>query len=247
MSEATTFTLIHGVDETEIEYMSPDDIAAREGGARGQFQERELLEDLIEYDIEGTVIDGGANVGNHTLFFLKYLTTVSHVISVEAHPEIAAVLEGNIERNFVKPDFPTSTSWDLVEAALAQPGKTECHLSAIPPGNAGRTHIVRGPGNPAKKMLVKCTTLDDIWKRHQRDTRFGLKVGLIKLDIEDSECEAIEGATQLLTDCRPLIVAEHHTSEQMHRFGSLVRPFGYMVTENRYEPRGETRIWRCDG
>lgn len=236
MSEGTTFTLTFGVDETQLEYMSANDIAAKEGGKKGQFQELELLENLLARDIDGIVIDGGANIGNHTVFFLKHFPTIAAVMSVEPQPAIFEVLMRNVERNV---DL-TQVHWCPINVALAQEGKKTCHLSAMPYGNAGRTRVVRGGGmfNRDKVLEVPCRTIDELWSQalHER-------VGLLKLDIEDSECQAIEGAMRMLADCRPIIVAEHHNGDLFDRFESLVRPFGYKVSDKRFEPRGETRIW----
>lgn len=241
MPEPIYIAAFDGV-ETHLEHTHERDVTVKEGGLRGKFQELALLRDIAAMQLDGIYIDGGANIGNHSLFFLTHCPHMTALISIEAHPTMAKILDRNVKRN-----FPDGVNWTGIQAALERHGKKTCHLSSIVPGNAGRTKIVRKPNDGAKETEVACITLDaindSVNHRNEGFSGYSERISLLKLDVEDSECQAIEGGTQLLIDHRPVIVAEHHNKEFFDRFESLVRPFGYKVTAKKYDPRGETRVW----
>lgn len=230
--------------EFEMEYLFEKDVAIQEAGNHGRFMELPLLKEIERREIEGIYIDGGANIGNHTIFFHEFCPTRG-VIVIEGHPQIFEVLERNLAR--VRSDAkPRIGAWNK---ALWRPGQKTCHMGRVVPGNAGRTKVYMGGDQfaPTKDVEVECVTLDEIFSfvvgaaavapSLDRD-----KVGLLKLDIEDSEVFAIKGARQLLEMDRPLIIAEHHNEKFFNDFKAEVEPFGYKPGL-RFAPRGETVIW----
>lgn len=70
---------------------------------------------------------------------------------------------------------------------------------------------------PAKER-VRAITLDEWWNREGRP-----RVDFLKMDIEGAEVEAIEGASRMLVECRPLLLVEaYHLRNGQRTFG-LVR------------------------
>lgn len=71
---------------------------------RGLFYEREELEIIKRHFRGGVFLDVGANVGNHSLYALKFLNA-SRVIAVEPNPDAYNILRVNIALNDVSDRF----------------------------------------------------------------------------------------------------------------------------------------------
>lgn len=198
-----------------MDYVFKAEIAALRAHKTGQFQEVPVLEWLKKKNLKGVYIDAGAHVGNHTLFFLEHCPS-TRVISVEAHPQIYALLKGNIARN-----AKNHGRWSHHnKAAWSKSGET-VGMAAIPPNNAGHTHIVNTGGRKGEKpsVMVETAALDDLY--HVDD------VAVLKIDVEDVEEQVIMGALTVLAGSHPVIIAERHNKQQLDAFEKLIAPFNY--------------------
>src|SRR5512144_1939846 len=84
----------------ELETFAPDDLIGQEIRETGTFFEIELLEHLAIHGPRGGVfVDVGANIGNHAVFFGKFLA--ERVVCVEPHPDLVPLLTRNLEMNAV--------------------------------------------------------------------------------------------------------------------------------------------------
>jgi FkbM family methyltransferase len=216
----------------EVEYMSAKEAAIRGNEASMSFQETPLLRRIAKMGLDGTYLDIGANIGNHSIFF-NWHTKADRVIAFEPHPITRRVLIRNLLQNGCTRVEPSHFAfWD-------KPCKL--HMDDLPCLNAGRAQIVELGGKFAKKKKheVEATSLDVICRPKH-------KVSLIKMDVEDSEERVIKGGLEFLARERPVIVAEHHDNNYLQRCCDLLRPLGYKLDPELFEPRGETRLWIPD-
>lgn len=149
----------------------------------GDFYERNILDYLRDnYPIHECILDIGANIGNHTLYFDKYLDYKS-VVAFEPVPDNFNLLRENTKKAY--------SIWCRPEAVGEETGITHMTINR---DNMGACEI-----NPNGSLKVHQIRLNDI---------FVPQVTLIKLDAEWSEPGVIEGARPLLEEDQPLILIE---------------------------------------
>ncbi|MGI9212661.1 MAG: FkbM family methyltransferase [Methylococcaceae bacterium] len=131
------------------------------------------------------IIDAGANIGNHTLFFAG-VCRARKVYSFEPLKEIFKILEKNISINGFDQVMP-------INAVLgANPGYAS--LDSFIPNNIGATSFALGTEGNYEITTIDALNLD--------------KVDFIKMDVEGAQQSALEGAKQTLTRCRPRLWIE---------------------------------------
>lgn len=172
----------------------------------GAFYEQKMLEEigpLIPDD--GLVIDAGANIGNHTIFFGKILG--ARVIAFEPNRETFRILEKNTALNDL------SARVELHRAALGG-HEGRGRVVEIDTRNRGMDRIV---SDAEGDVAIVC--LDEVVA-----DRF---VHLIKIDVEGMEAEVLRGASSILQRCNPHIIAEAATVQELVRIEEMLRPLGY--------------------
>jgi FkbM family methyltransferase len=150
---------------------------------------------------DACAIDGGANVGLHTLGLARRLGT-GRVIAVEANPKTFATLEQRTK------SFPQVTR---IHAALQddpERGQISFNCSSTHPGRSGVSRlwdrIAPDQVRYDEPLTVTATTIDRIVQE------YGLaRLDFIKLDLEGGEYHAVRGARHSLATLRPLVVSEH--------------------------------------
>jgi FkbM family methyltransferase len=192
----------------------------------------ELLDIRRELHGPGVVaIDGGANIGVHTLEWAKHMTGWGRVLAFEAQERIFYALAGNVAIN-------NCFNATLHHAALgAQLG--QIHIPKpdhFKPASFGSLELRQRENNefigqrvdytPEHSEPVQMLTLDSL----------GLKrLDFIKLDIEGMELEALSGAAATLTQHKPLMLIETIKTDAtaLHRFldqhGYQLFPMGINV------------------
>ena len=156
----------------------------------GQYEKEEIALILSHFRrrIESrTVIDVGANIGNHSLAFAE---VAARVIALEPHPVTFKLLELNIRNH------PNVTALNVGAS-----DRTATLEAVTPPYNAGACAI--GSDAPGERVALRVQPVDDL-------PDLG-NVGLIKIDIEGHETEAIRGMQRLLREQEPLIVIEQNS------------------------------------
>lgn len=134
-----------------------------------------------------TVIDCGANIGNHTVYFAK-ICKASKVISFEAVPSTYNILKRNIELNELS---------DTVEIHNNALGDTERMVSmkVETTENIGGAHVVEGSDGSVKMIPLDSIGIDN-------------KVDFIKIDVEGYEYNVLMGARGLISKYKPIIMIE---------------------------------------
>lgn len=175
-------------------------------------------------------LDVGANVGEMVIPAGQAVGPTGRVIAVEPNPHTAALLRHNIALNGVN-------NVTVVEAAIANRNGTI--QMVIPPSNLGGVRAMATPddlnelirvsqnmtvvslnqdnlGKPVHEPFdpagvetveVRCTRLDDL------AAELGIsRVGVIKMDVEGFELEAIRSASVLLEGADPPVVTLEYSN-----------------------------------
>ena len=167
--------------------------------------------------LNGSMIDVGANIGNHSLYFSKFF---HKIYSFEPNPRTFALLQINasLAQNVVCYNFGLSD----------RAGLAELHTS---PSNSGTARIVSGRVD--NSQTIELRTLDSIAELGECDVR------LIKIDVEGHELSVLTGAKRLIQKCRPIIIFEQNVTEFRHGSSDsieLLKELGYrrFATVERY-------------
>jgi FkbM family methyltransferase len=215
--------------QTKLRYPTDKDIAVKEGGGAGKFQELRLLERIRAMGLSGTYVDVGANVGNHTLYFANFCRA-DRVIAIEAHPHIFECLQFNVNQNSHKTTIQKMNlaAWDRPETLW---------MDLPVPGNSGRSQIV-GLGKFGKTARLRTVgvPLDEA-------INYVDDVSLIKIDVEDAEMQVLRGARGIIGVQKPVVVTEAHDSRFLKKHADFLTPLGYKLDPETFDPRGETRLW----
>lgn len=228
MRSEKAYVIRYGGKRFALHYTSDVDVAVKEGGGVGRFQELKLLEQITSMRLGGTYVDVGANVGNHTLYFANF-TPADLVVAIEAHPKILSVLESNVARN-------PKVAMVHVRTFAAWESEGFAHMGSPIPGNAGRSQLDGLGKFGGRKHRVRTARLDDRLQDLEDIT-------LMKMDIEDAEIPALRGARRILAEHNPVLITEHHTEQQLKQAKRILFPLGYELQGQTYDPRGETKLW----
>jgi len=157
----------------------------------GYFYERDLLENLARHVRPGeTIVDVGANIGNHTAFFLAVIG--AKVIAVEPQKKVFAALERTVALTGLA-DRAT-----LYNKALGA-AEGAASVSRTMANNIGATQVSAAAGG-----AIEMTTLDAICSE---------PVHCIKIDVEGQELEVLAGGRTTIDRDRPLLYIECFTTD----------------------------------
>lgn len=211
MDPSETSFSYRGHAVTLATFGADDHISRIVASTRG-FYELDVLERAAVLHLPGTaIIDVGANLGNHTVFFAKILG--AHVHAFEPFPPAFALLERNIARNALG---------DRVVATRAAIGRDVGAgvLDVAEAGNRGKTKVRRDVHGD-----VAIATLDSL--------AIARPVGLIKVDVEGAECEVLRGGEHLIARDRPDLFVEAEDDAAFARLLERALALGY-VFAGRY-------------
>jgi FkbM family methyltransferase len=164
----------------------------------------QLLQIRRKHHGDGVIaIDGGANIGVHTIEWAKAMTGWGSVLAVEAQERIYYALAGNVAIN-------NCFNATVINAAIS----SESGTLQIPnpnyslPSSFGSLELRQRAGNEFigqqidyanNTVIVRKVTIDEINLP---------RVDFIKLDIEGMEMEALEGARQTIDRSVPILLIE---------------------------------------
>lgn len=195
--------------------VDPEDHIGRVISKSGRFYESDLLEDayqkLLVSGNKGVVIDVGAHVGNHTLWFTAICGR--NVIAIEPNPESVLQLNSHLRMNRM---------WDRTEIYQVALG-AEDGRGRYFPGPAGNTGMGRVLNDIDGEVSV--TSLDSVMEA-ARLYNPDRKAALIKIDVEGSAVDVLQGAAETLERDRPLLYVEGDLDEIQGHLGDSWRGFG---------------------
>lgn len=168
-----------------------------------------------------TVLDVGANVGNHSLFYGAY-TSASLIYPFEPNPVAYRVLKKTVALNNLGGkinDAHLGLAIGASEGTVYVGGEYE--------NNLGARFLTAGPVSQ-KAENVRCVTLDSL--------QIEGPVSLIKIDIEGMEIAALMGAQSLIRTHRPAIAVEVNEKNEV-AFWKWVEEANYEVINMFHESR----------
>ncbi|MGQ7848367.1 FkbM family methyltransferase [Granulosicoccus sp. 3-233] len=152
----------------------------------------DFLKPVEDAFARATVIDAGANIGNHSLFFSHYF---QQVVAFEPNPSTCRLLAFNTEQ---------VDNISIVNQGL---GDEQGTLLLVEDSmNMGASSIVRKAGADERQIPVQIETLD-------RATADIDCIEMIKIDVEGFEINVLTGASGLIARHQPIIVFEQHAGE----------------------------------
>lgn len=211
-------TITHNGKEFQVDSPSETDLITRRFWKKGQFYELGVLQWMQGNAKGGTWIDGGAHLGNHSIFIANFCDC-DKLYSIEPVTPVYKSMVKNVQRNIDQSFFWLPENWALADSAglLASWGELDYN-------NLGNTkltvdHARSLHSEPTHDSYAVTMTIDNIAKNDD--------VTMLKLDIEGGELMALTGAWRTINRCRPAIVVEAHTSEQLAEIIHLLQPLGY--------------------
>ena len=155
--------------------------------------EKGLLYSLDDFLKPGDCfVDVGANIGLMSIYASKLVGESGEVIAYEAHPETFNWLTFNIELNKI-------SNIKANNFALGSEPSQLFIYDNWQVNRGGASLIVKD--EQSKSYPVEVKRLDDCLPRN-------LKPKVIKVDVEGFELEVLKGATQTITDFKPILVIE---------------------------------------
>lgn len=151
-----------------------------------------------------TVLDIGANIGNHALFLVHVAR--ARVLAFEPNTEHCETINRCIELN---------NCGEMLSVYNLALGSTdgEGQLVFVNPQNTGEAQVKLGSGDVKVKRVDSLSMPD--------------RVAMLKIDVEGMELEVLKGASETLKRDRPLIYSEFLSLEKAQAAYSYLRDFGY--------------------
>lgn len=164
----------------------------------------------------GVIIDAGANIGNHTVYFNHYFAP-KRMYCFEPQSAVFEILCRNIELNAATADIrPQQT---LLGAAKGQGS-----LANYKQGNHGAAAFAE-----AEDGETPMISLDEAVLRSDHK-----KVSFIKMDVEGFQNSVVKGADSILGQGKPVLWIEVGVDERAS-LDALLEPYGYTgepITKN---------------
>ncbi len=174
------------------------------------------------------LVDCGANIG----YWSSRFASSTHVVAIEPNPDVFSVLSQHATRN----------GFTSVHAAIwSEPGLT-VDFTWNPDEHEAGAMTAAAETAGTRKAPVTTTTLDAVHAEHGDG-----RIGVVKLDVEGVEREAIDGGISILSS--GLLVYEDHGRDFKHETTASVLERGFVVRwphdDGSYEPIAD--IDRLDG
>lgn len=172
--------------------------------------EATIVQRLIEPGT--TYIDAGANFGVYALYAAQI--PGAKVCAIEPQPHLVEAMSRSVAANRLH-------NMIIIEAALAEKnGSAELFVDAGGSGSASICAHVNA--SATQRVHVRTATLDSIVADHQL-----APVGLLKMDLENAEWLALQGARELLSRDAPFVIFEAGSRQPQHEVFALLTDAGY--------------------
>jgi FkbM family methyltransferase len=185
-----------------------------------------------------TVIDAGAHIGYMTILAALAAGARGHVVAWEPHSQLFATLEQNVARVAARSPMAKIT---LRHAALASTsGSAELVIPDLDSRNDATSHLAGSGGASNRTVPVTLETIDDVLG----DT----PIDVMKLDVEGSEFQVLDGAKDALRRgrIRHIVFEEHQgpasdVARLLEAAGYEIFAIGWSIRGPKIGPRG-TRL-----
>ena len=179
-------------NDTEI-FIYDNEIVSNNMCEKNNFFEIEFLDYIYNnYNKQKEILDIGANIGNHSLFFAKFLDC-EKVHSFEPFPSNITLLQKNMS-NFTNKSKIYEFALSNKEGSLPLYNSQEGNFGGFSLHNY--SNAISFLVNPS----INVFTLDSLNLSN---------ISMIKIDVENHENEVLEGATQTILNNKPIIFIEN--------------------------------------
>lgn len=158
------------------------------------FWEADILDRLSRFLRGKSILDIGANVGNHSVYW-GLVSGARHVRAFEPIPELFAILTRNISINGL-------TNVDCMNVALGETAGYGASLSS--PSNRMQSEVLVGKGQD-KGDGIRIVALDSLGF---------LDIDFAKIDVEGHTLPLLKGAERTLARCKPALFIELYDHER---------------------------------
>lgn len=186
---------------TTTELWSHDDHIGRQLSS-GFFYELHMLEFIKTRGYNKPVVDVGANIGNHSVYFAKHCDLL--VRAFEPVDSNYKLLDLNVQKN--------GLMGKIITNKMGISDRKGSMGVVTVPDNMGMCQLIKGKG-------VMVNSLDNLLR--------GLDVDMLKMDCEGMEEKALAGARELITRCKPDIFIEAKTPAEENIIDKILLPLGY--------------------
>jgi len=177
--------------------------------------------ELVENKV-GTVLDIGANIGNHTVFFSRIF---EKVISFEPVPRNCWILKANLHLNQIR-------NVNLIEKGLGN--KNEKLFFNNDPRNTNDRLSGSNPSETFDENMVDVVIGDEELKK----LSYPSPILMIKIDVEGLEPEVIMGLENTIATNKPIIFWEAFNKKTVEQSRVLLAKLGYTnfyhLTKNKF-------------
>ena len=169
-------------------------------------------------------IDGGANVGVHTIEWSRHMFGWGRVLAFEAQEYVFYALAGNIAIN---------NCWNA-SARYSALGETEGHIDVpqpdyLVPGSFGSLELRQRQATEFIGQQVSYAAGDCVRTPMVSIDSLALeRLDFLKADVEGMELEVLRGARGTLERCKPIVMVEVIKSDQQ-ALSALLKGLGYEI------------------
>ncbi len=159
-------------------------------------------------------MDIGANVGIFSVVMGASVGVHGSVLAFEPVASNVLRLEKNLRKNALDnvSVFPVALG--------AADGQMRMHM-ATDPAYPSFGEVQGGFGSGTEE-IIKVRSLDGVWEELGRP-----HVALLKIDVEGSELDVLRGATSFLTTCRPTLLIEANSENELDSLSKQLCGLGY--------------------
>jgi len=177
-----------------------------------------FLKDMVNLKKFDLILDVGANIGNHSLYFSNFS---KQVFSYEPNPNTFELLK-----------FNTKNLSNINIYNIGISNKNENKFLNESNFNIGDSAIVSSDEkediekNNKTLHEISCMKLDDL--EHLSDE----KISMIKIDVEQHEYEVMDGASKLIDKNQPVLIFEHNietSKKQTLKINKFIKEKGYVI------------------
>jgi FkbM family methyltransferase len=177
-----------------------------------------FLKDMVNLKKFDLILDVGANIGNHSLYFSNFS---KQVFSYEPNPNTFELLKFNTKN---------LSSINIYNIGISN--KNENKFLNESNFNIGDSAIVSSDEkediekNNKTLHEISCMKLDDL--EHLSDE----KISMIKIDVEQHEYEVMDGASKLIDKNQPVLIFEHNietSKKQTLKINKFIKEKGYVI------------------
>jgi len=155
-----------------------------------------------------TFVDVGANIGSHTVYGARLVSSGGKVFSFEADPETFELLQNNLKVNNVE----NATLFCCCVADKA--GPVTFNISV----NSARSSMLR-QGN--SQRILQASTLDQLLSPE-------LQIDLLKIDVEGADYLVLSGARRIFA-ARPPSIVVIEVSSRKKEIEDFLLSYGYRL------------------